>query len=60
MTVLGAGVDVDDAGSLISKGGRVINVVGRGSDVSTARGRAYEAISHIDWPGMHHRTDIAR
>jgi phosphoribosylamine--glycine ligase len=60
VTVLGAGVDVDDAGSLISKGGRVINVVGRGSDVSTARGRAYEAISHIDWPGMHHRTDIAR
>ena len=23
------------------------------------RGRAYEAVGHIRWPGLHHRTDIA-
>ena len=57
--VLCAGVAEDD-GSLVTAGGRVLNVVGRGPDVSTARVRAYEALGHLSWPGMHHRTDIAR
>jgi phosphoribosylamine-glycine ligase len=25
-----------------------------------ARRRAYAGVAAIDWPGMHHRTDIAR
>ena len=57
--VLCAGVAEED-GSLVTAGGRVLNVVGRGPDVSTARVRAYEALGHLSWPGMHHRTDIAR
>jgi phosphoribosylamine--glycine ligase len=57
--VLCAGV-TDEDGSLVTAGGRVLDVVGRGPDVSTARARAYEALGHLSWPGMHHRTDIAR
>ena len=60
-TVLCAGVASDPSGDggLVSAGGRVLNVIGHGPDVASARARAYEAIGHVSWPGMHHRTDIA-
>ncbi|HXH57532.1 phosphoribosylamine--glycine ligase [Iamia sp.] len=57
--VLCAGVALDDEGHLITDGGRVLNVVGRGPDSATARRRAYEAMACISWPGLHHRADIA-
>lgn len=57
-TVLAAGVGERD-GALVTAGGRVLNVVGRGADAAAARAVAYEAMGHIRWPGMHHRTDIA-
>ncbi|MEO6988995.1 MAG: phosphoribosylamine--glycine ligase [Aquihabitans sp.] len=59
VTVLKAGVRTDDDGSLVTAGGRVLNVVGVAADVATARARAYEAIGHISWPGEHHRSDVA-
>jgi phosphoribosylamine--glycine ligase len=59
VTVLCGGVQGDAAGALVTAGGRVLDVIGRGEDAEQARGRAYEAIGHISWPGMHHRTDIA-
>ena len=59
VTVFGAGVKADADGALVTAGGRVLNVVGRGPDVAAARARAYEAVGLISWPGMHHRTDIA-
>ncbi len=40
-------------------GGRVLNVVARGSTVGAARAAAYEAVARISWPGAHFRTDIA-
>lgn len=58
-TVLCAGVAEDDDGHLVTAGGRVLNVVGRGPDAAAARAVAYDALRHIRWPGMHHRTDIA-
>jgi phosphoribosylamine--glycine ligase len=57
--VLCAGVATDDQGRLLTAGGRVLDLVGRGPDVSTARTRAYDALARISWPGLHHRTDIA-
>jgi len=27
--------------------------------IELARSRAYEAVTHLRWPGMQHRTDIA-
>lgn len=40
-------------------GGRVLNVVGRGSTLELARDRAYAAAEKISWPGMQYRRDIA-
>ncbi len=37
----------------------MLDVTGQGPDVAAARARAYEAVGHICWPGMHHRNDIA-
>ena len=59
VTVLCAGVQEDPRGGLVTAGGRVLNVIGRGPDAATARARAYEAIAHIGWSGLHYRTDIA-
>ncbi|HET6664576.1 MAG TPA: phosphoribosylamine--glycine ligase [Acidimicrobiales bacterium] len=47
-------------GRLVTAGGRVLNVVGTGADLATARTRAYDAVERISWLGMHHRSDIAR
>ena len=58
--VLCAGVAADGAGRLLTAGGRVIDVVGRGRDLAAARARAYSALGHLSWPGRHHRTDIAK
>lgn len=58
-TVLCAGVARDADGRLVTAGGRVLNVVGRGPDLAAARAAAYESLRHLAWPGMHHRTDIA-
>ena len=57
--VLHAGTADSDAG-LVSAGGRVLSIVGRGRDLSAARAAAYERIAGIDLPGSHYRTDIAR
>ncbi|WP_216894509.1 phosphoribosylamine--glycine ligase [Nocardia alni] len=45
-------------GALISAGGRVLNVVATGADLSEARARAYARIAGIKLPGGHYRTDI--
>ncbi|MGH9275209.1 MAG: phosphoribosylamine--glycine ligase [Acidimicrobiales bacterium] len=58
-TVYCAGVGSGDADQLVTAGGRVLNVVGRGRDLAAARAVAYEALGHVSWPGLHHRTDIA-
>lgn len=44
---------------LVATGGRVLNVVARGTDFAEARDRAYRALADIKLPGSHHRTDIA-
>lgn len=58
-TVFLTGVALDERDQLVTAGGRVLNVVGRGPDVPTARQRAYRALGRISWPGLHHRSDIA-
>jgi phosphoribosylamine--glycine ligase len=47
------------ADGLVAVGGRVLNVVGTGPDVSSARETAYAAVRRITLRGGHHRTDIA-
>ncbi|MEA4861398.1 MAG: phosphoribosylamine--glycine ligase [Sphaerochaeta sp.] len=56
--VLYAAVAQTVNGELISTGGRVLHVVGRGSDIQEAREAAYEAVKQTHFTGMHYRTDI--
>lgn len=58
-TVYCAGVARDDAGRLVTAGGRVLDVVGFGPTIAEARQRAYAAVSLVSFDGMLYRTDIA-
>ena len=58
-TVFCAGVGANEDGHLVTAGGRVLTVTGQGADLGSARQTAYDAVSRISWPGMHHRNDIA-
>lgn len=49
----------DADGPLVTAGGRVLNVVGQGPDVATARSAAYAAADRIRFRGKQHRRDIA-
>ena len=44
---------------LVTNGGRILAVTGRGSSVSDARSAAYDAAGRISFPGMRFRSDIA-
>ena len=46
-------------GAVLTTGGRVLTVTALGNNVATARARAYEAVSQIDFEGCHYRRDIA-
>ncbi len=46
-------------GEIVTAGGRVLNVTGRGPTPAAARDRAYDAASRISFEGMQVRTDIA-
>lgn len=46
------------AADLVANGGRVLNVVGLGKNVSEAQKRAYEGVDKIDWPEGFCRRDI--
>jgi phosphoribosylamine---glycine ligase len=59
-TVFCAGVARDDAGRLVTAGGRVLNVTGIAPGLDKARDQAYAAVDLIDWPGKQVRTDIAQ
>jgi len=61
-----AGVDLYHAGTawrggqLVTAGGRVLTVVGRGADYGEAIARAYEGAGRIAFDGMQYRRDIGR
>jgi len=48
-----------DGDSLVTAGGRVLNVTALGDSVAEARERAYRAVERIDLPGVQYRHDIA-
>jgi phosphoribosylamine--glycine ligase len=56
--VLHAGTARRDDGAVVSCGGRVLSVVGPGSDLAAARAAAYALIESIRLPGSHFRSDI--
>jgi phosphoribosylamine--glycine ligase len=56
--VLQAGTALRD-GQLVTAGGRVLAVVGTGTDVAAARAAAYDGVAKIAFDGAQHRSDIA-
>ena len=56
--VFHAGTRLRDDGRVCTEGGRVLCVVGLGTDLADARLRTYAAVAHINWNGMQHRRDI--
>ncbi len=57
VVVFHAGSGLRD-GRIVTSGGRVLTVVGRGGTFAEARVRAYEAAACISFPHKHVRTDI--
>ena len=47
-------------GQLVTAGGRVLTVVGRGDDFAEAIARAYAGVRQISFDGMQYRHDIGR
>jgi phosphoribosylamine---glycine ligase len=45
--------------TLVTNGGRILNVTGVGDDLAAARAAAYDGVGLISFPGMRYRTDIA-
>jgi phosphoribosylamine--glycine ligase len=56
--VLHAGTARREDGAIVSSGGRVLSVVGTGSDLAAARDAAYTLMKSIRLPGGHFRSDI--
>ncbi len=54
-----AGTARNDAGEIVTAGGRVINVTALSDSVARARAAAYDAAALIDFDGKQQRSDIA-
>ena len=59
VSVCHAGTSIVD-GALVTAGGRVLTVVGRGADFQEAIARAYAGVEKIHFDGMQYRRDIGR
>ena len=57
--VIHAGTALDDNGSLVSAGGRVLSVTAVGQDLAAARDSAYALVDSVRLDGAQFRTDIA-
>ena len=58
--VFHAGTARDSEARLVTAGGRVLTVVGRGATYEDAIARAYAGVSRISFAGMQYRRDIGR
>ena len=56
--VFHAGTEVNQAGNLVTAGGRVLNIVGKGTTLHAAREMAYDEIKKVHFEGIRYRTDI--
>ncbi len=54
-----AGTARDARGRLVTAGGRVLGLVGRGGDLGSARRRVYDNLNRVRYPGAWWRMDIA-
>ena len=59
VVIFHSGTAHDERGGYVTSGGRVLGVTARAATLGLARSRAYEAIGHINFEGLHYRSDIA-
>ncbi|HEY5751096.1 MAG TPA: phosphoribosylamine--glycine ligase [Chryseolinea sp.] len=45
---------------ILTDGGRVLAVSGKGNSLTEARDQAYQTASHIEWDGLYYRKDIGQ
>jgi phosphoribosylamine--glycine ligase len=57
--VFHAGTKLEQGGMIVTDGGRVLGVTALGDTLAGARGKAYEAVAKISFPGAFYRKDIA-
>ena len=60
VTVYHAATRRDDDGRLVTSGGRVLSVCGRGATLTEALDTAYSGVAKIHFDGMWYRSDIGR
>lgn len=56
--VFHAGTGEDASGNIVTRGGRVLCVVGRGASLADAQAAAYGLAGQIHWDGVQYRRDI--
>ena len=56
--VFHAGTKLDDAGRIVTAGGRVLAVTASAPTFAAARAKVYDNVKRINFEGMHYRTDI--
>jgi phosphoribosylamine--glycine ligase len=59
VSVIHAGTALDADRNVVTAGGRVLGVTGRGATLKEAHTRAYQAVQKIEFAGMQFRRDIA-
>lgn len=55
-----AGTKFDDAGRIVTNGGRVLGITATGKDLKEARAKAYEATGWVNFENKYMRTDIGK
>ena len=55
-----AGTKFDDAGKIVTNGGRVLGITATGKDLKEARAKAYEATGWVNFDNKYMRTDIGK
>lgn len=58
VVVFHSGTKLNEAGKLVTNGGRVLGVTAKDKDIKSAILRAYQSVSKISFDGMQFRTDI--
>ena len=58
--VFHAGTARNEAGEIVTAGGRVLGITAVGSNLEDAIAKAYAACKPITWQDMHFRTDIGK
>lgn len=59
-TIFHAGTRIAEDGTLVTTGGRILNVTGVGPDLRAAIATAYDGVRRVHFDSIHYRTDIGQ